>query len=312
MGMMWKYYFFNKSTAANEQFELLKFACDKHLNTFTPAFKSKIFDTTRFLERNNISFVFNGGSALGIERFGLLLCPWDDDIDVGGVSLDAAMKLFTPKFIVDSHYEDISHTDEGQNAAVNHCEIAAHKGVCIGFKFYRIGNDCLSFEALNWGFLQSRYHYNCTKNGKKTMDIFLSNQCDDEETHLCQLSRNAFQWYIQKLNSGKKLSNGLTKAAVEFWRGPKEMRLIENGMRVPVLKENKKYLSVLYGQVWMDEVLICPHNIFGTLGSCMEEAHSIPMKDVLIAMKEISSCSKIMKNATVNAADDFSSSILQI
>ena len=41
-----------------------------------------------------------------------------------------------------------------------------------GNKENGIKPDCISFEALNWGFLHVRYHNQCAAKGQKIFDIF--------------------------------------------------------------------------------------------------------------------------------------------
>ena len=83
-------------------------SCQRHLNLFTSVYISMIGASIDFLVKNHIHVVFTDGSALALERFGLLASPWDDDVDVGYIELDVALELVSPNAKIHSAYIDIS------------------------------------------------------------------------------------------------------------------------------------------------------------------------------------------------------------
>jgi len=287
--------------------ERLEKPCQRHLDSFSPVYIAMVGATVEFLLKNNIHIVFTDGSALALERFGLLASPWDDDVDVGYIELDVALQLLSSNLTIDAAYIDISSSNRGKKARKNYCELEVHKKACVGFKMFQFAkestDDCLSFELLNWGFYQVRYHPGCKPSGAKTMDLWINYKCKNEESTMCTKATNIFESYVRNtkgLKPGERSRNGLKREGVDLTMGEMEMRLLPNGLRVPVLKENQHYLSTLYGgeDVWKDEVVVCPHTVYSSFGSCVGHAGRFPMSTILLAMSKIPACNSIMKNAT--------------
>ena len=282
-------------------------SCQRHLNLFTSVYISMIGASIDFLVKNKIHVVFTDGSALALERFGLLASPWDDDVDVGYIELDVALELVSPNANIHPAYIDISSSSKGERARSHYCELEVHKKACVGFKLFQFAyentNDCISFELLNWGFYQVRYHPRCKPKGEKTFDLWINYKCKNEESTKCKEASIIFESYIRNtkgLQKGERSKNGLKREGVDLTMGDFEMRMLPLGLLVPVLKENQHYLSTIYGgeDVWKDEVVVCPHDTYASFGSCVGRAGRFPMSTVLLAMSKVPACNAIMKNAT--------------
>ena len=293
LGLLKKYDDENFSELANQ----LKAGCKLHVETLGMVHSRRLDIATRYFKDHKLDLVFSDDSALAMERFDMIAAPWQKDV-VAAMGYDDVASVFTMALKkVHPAYEDVTTSSKGQAAFRYHCQHESHKGVCSGFRVLSIvgTNDCLSFEALTWGFAQVRYHPNCQKDGAKVMDVWMTHKCRQAETKACKTGAKTFKSYLDTLNklkTGQKTKNGLSKDAFGLLMGKKTSKQLRNGVKVPVLVDNKRYLSSMYGSQWHDTTTVCATNV----AACNAEGKKYTLREVLTAMAKISDCETAMGN----------------
>jgi hypothetical protein len=282
----------------------LNAGCSHHLDVFKPTFTRQIQATQQFLNDHKIPFVYSDGSALAIERFDMLSSPWDDDIDMC-MMLDEGVSIFTmSNDKLHPAYLDVSKSRKAQQVFENYCLHESHKHACVGFRMVLLigTDDCISFEALSWGFAQIRYHVGCGKSGIKVMDGWFDFECRDDKSKPCLQAKKNFKSYINQMRTlpaGKRTSNGLKKEGMVMTRGETHLVTLRNGLKVPVLVKNKEYLTTIYGKSYRDSVIVCPHTEYAHLGSCLQDNDYVSMHDVLSTMAKVPACEEAMRRRRV-------------
>jgi UDP-sugar transporter A1/2/3 len=273
----------------------LKYGCGHYLDVFHKGFDQQVELITTFFNDHKLPFVYSDGSAVAIERFGMLSSPWDDDIDMC-MMMDEGISIFTMvERKLHPAYVDITETKNGTAAKAHFCGHKAHVKACVGFRMFLLAgmNDCISFEALNWGFIQARYHPNCARGGSKVFDVWLNYKCRDGASKTCTNAQLAFKSYINSvkgLPKGKRTSNGLLREGMDMTTGETKVVTLRNGLKAPVLVKNQEYLNTIYTESWRDKAIVCPHNEFNSFGNCLEQAKYWGMRDILTTMQNIKTC----------------------
>jgi len=207
----------------------LQHACNRHKWIFSDSFEMKFLHTIKYLAETNINYVFTDGSALALERFGLLSSPWDDDIDATIPLEEYYSLLWAP--VNTKLYKDISLTSLGKQADKVICRSGNHKYRCHKLRLVEIletkQDDCISIEALEWG-LQIRFHELCysiidTKQKVfhkpvKMMDIFMTHKCSKFSANSfgCKQSEKRYARYIQRISNLRTNEYRRSKSALNF------------------------------------------------------------------------------------------------
>ena len=167
---------------------------------------------------------------------------------------------------------------------------------CIGFRFFEIKGtrNCISFEALSWGFIQTRFHVGCTVKSDKLFDIWVNYKCEKEGTKACKQGKKAYEQHIQKISSlkqGQKSEKGILKESFDMAAGETKTVQLRNGLSVSVLVDNEKYLALSFGEFWRDDVLVCPNYS----EKCVNLNNKYKIREVLSSMAKIEECEQTMR-----------------
>jgi solute carrier family 35 (UDP-sugar transporter), member A1/2/3 len=270
--------------------------CTRHIGSFPDGTSQKMEIMLRFLEVHALRYTFVGESALAIGRFELLTSPWTNDINAG-MMVDDAVSIFTmAKKKVNPAYVDASDEVTGKASFTHYCQQKIHKDACVGFRFFKVVGtpDCISFEALSWGFLQARFHMGCSTKSKKLFDVWLNYRCGKTGTKACKQGSKVFEKHVQKLaalKAGEKSDRGVLKEAIDMAGGKTEVVKLRSGLKVPVLVDNAKFLKLSFGKFWRDEVQVCPNYS----EKCVNAHNKYKMREVLSSMAKIDQCERAMK-----------------
>ena len=295
--------------------------CKAWLSEFDDLFHYvKLKNAFAFMNYHKLRQTISDGALLAMERFNLFASPWDDDVDTT-VPLDEAERIFQVPD-VPGKYTDISRSRPGLAIYHQYCRGSNHMNVCFkvriimleetGNKENGIKPDCISFEALNWGFLHVRYHNQCAAKGQKIFDIFIHYKCLNDESTYCETASSDYYDYIAQLTSvkpGKRFGGGFRPEWFDILVDVEHGMLLEktyvSGVEayVPPKERRIKYLNGIYPG-WDKTVLICPHDIFRAFNVCNEKEGNYRPEyeydEAYQIMLKIDDCKKVLNKGTLN------------
>ena len=175
------------------------------------------------MKYHKIHYTLSDGSLLAFKRFNLFSSPWDDDVDTTA-PLDEVERIYTVKD-VPGKYKDITKTSFGQAIRRRFCQSRMHIKVCIKVRVISLLEetnsggtpDCISFEALRWGFLHVRYHAKCKPRGQHCFDAFVHYKCMDDESQNCKQASIDYKQYLHKLQNIKPANRYLPGIIRPAW-----------------------------------------------------------------------------------------------
>ncbi len=297
--------------------------CKKWVGQFDNRFHYvKLQNAFDYMHYHKLRYTISDGALLAVERFNLFASPWDDDIDTT-VPLDEAERVFQVRE-VPGKYTDVSRSKAGVAIYRKYCRGIAHANVCFKVRIIRLEEtaknggspDCISFEALNWGFLHVRYHNGCEASGQKIFDIFIHYKCLNDESKNCQQASEDYYDYITQLTNvlpGKRFGGGFRPEwfdiLVDVEHGFKLEKTVISGVEtyIPPKARTVKYLDGIYPN-WDKKVLICPHDLFRAFNVCNEkEGDYRPeygYKEALDIMYTVSDCKKVLGKGKLTKLTD--------
>ena len=163
------------------------------------------------MKYHKIHYTLSDGSLLAYQRFHLFASPWDDDIDITA-PMDEIERIFTVENVA-GKYNDVTTTRYGDSIYNQYCKSRVHLSTCFKVRVIALEEtamtkhgggtpDCISFEALRWGFLHVRYHIECKPGGGfPTLDLFIHYKCMNNESENCRQGRNDFYGYLHGLKN---------------------------------------------------------------------------------------------------------------
>ena len=302
---------FKNNKKPSLKYVLMK-ACTRWLTRFNSIFHHvKLSKTFAFMKYHKIHYTLSDGSLLAFKRFNLFSSPWDDDVDTTA-PLDEVERIYTVKD-VPGKYKDITKTSFGQAIHRRFCRGRAHIKVCIKVRVISLLEetnsggtpDCISFEALRWGFLHVRYHIECKPGGGlPTLDLFIHYKCMNNESENCRQGRNDFYGYLHGLKNvrpGRRFGVGFRPEWFDILMDPNYafQKVVVSGVETYVPQEGQivKYLNGIYPG-WDKRALICPHNLFWSFAQCNTKTGKsrmeYPIKEATRVMEDINDCKTVL------------------
>ena len=226
------------------------------------------------------------GALLAITRFNIFASPWDDDVDVT-CPLDIAEKIYRVPD-VPGKYKDISKSEPALKIFRKYCRGKAHYNICFKIGVVALEEtirapgdppDCISFEALNWGFLHIRYHEACEPFGQKMFDVFIHYKCLDSNSPHCERASIDYYDYLAQLTNvkpGQRFGGGFRPEwfdiLVDVEHGFSLEKVVVAGVEtyIPPKARAVKYWNGIYPG-WDKKLLICPHDLFRAFNTCNDK-----------------------------------------